>query len=85
MNTYKLNDSVIARICQILQEGLLLGIDVTDLFRQMELVVATDASGLELSRDYVKSVDEMHKKLLAEAEVLKAHRAQGSPNKIVLS
>ena len=37
--SYKLSDNVLARIVQIVQEGLLLGVDVVDLMRQIEVEV----------------------------------------------
>lgn len=65
----KLADSVLHRIIQILQEGLLLGVDVSDLMRQIRLVQATDDTGtLLMAPAYEKQVNEMHEKLLKQAE-----------------
>ena len=65
----KLADSVLHRIIQILQEGLLLGVDVSDLMRQIRLVQDADDSGvLLMSPAYEKQVNEMHEKLLKQAE-----------------
>jgi hypothetical protein len=69
---YKLSDNVIARIAQILQEGLLLGIDVVDLLRQIEVEVAPDGSELNLTDPYLKRVLDHHNKLLEELEALRA-------------
>jgi len=68
--SYKLSDNVIARIAQILQEGLLLGIDVVDLLRQIEVEVAPDGVELNLTEPYLKRVLEHHRKLLDEAQAL---------------
>lgn len=68
----KLADSVLHRIIQILQEGLLLGVDVSDLMRQMRLELSDEDTGdtatLVLSPAYEKQVNEMHEKLLKQAE-----------------
>ena len=42
MEKLYLSDSAIARIVQILQEGILMGQDITDLFRELELVSELD-------------------------------------------
>jgi hypothetical protein len=70
--SYKLSDNVLARIVQIIQEGLLLGIDVVDLMRMIEVKVSADGSNLELTEDYVKQVAEHHKQLLEDAETIKS-------------
>jgi hypothetical protein len=63
----KLSDSVIARIAQIVQEGMLLGVDVVDLMRQITVEPMADCQTLDLTPEYAQSVKEMHKKLLDEA------------------
>jgi hypothetical protein len=64
-NTFSLSDNVIARIVQILQEGLMTGTDITDHMRMIR--VETDDEGkLQLSADYVKQVNEGYEKLNAE-------------------
>lgn len=78
--SYKLSDNVIARIAQILQEGLLLGIDVVDLLRQVEVEVAPDGVELNLTEEYLARVLEHHKKLIEEAEHLKARNTSASSN-----
>ena len=73
MEKFFLSDHTIARIVQILQEGMLMGVDVTDHFRQIELVPEQDASGvnlLELSPEYAKRVIDYHIQLEKEALAL---------------
>jgi len=82
MNVYKLSDSVIARIAQILQEGMLLGVDVVDLMRQIEVEPAPDGATLDLTPAYTILVTEMHEKLLEEAQ---AHQDARAAAKVVFS
>ena len=71
MSTYKIADSVSARIVQIFQEAMMCRVDGADLLRQVRLEVSsTEPDTLVLTSDYKKSVDEFHKKLLVEAEKL---------------
>jgi len=64
----KLDDSVLHRIVQIVQEGFLMGIDVADLMRQIQLKAdPLNSNVLLLDPEYVSSVKEMHEKSLAEA------------------
>ncbi len=75
----KFSDNVISRIAQIVQEGMLLGVDVVDLMRQIEVEPTNSADGtpeLELTLDYIKRVREHHEKMLAEAEALQSERNQ---------
>lgn len=77
----KFSDNVIGRIAQIVQEGMLLGVDVVDLMRQIEVEPAHSVDGvqeLELTVDYVKRVREHHEKLLKEAEDLQQKKDNGS-------
>jgi hypothetical protein len=77
----KFSDNVIGRIAQIVQEGMLLGVDVVDLMRQIEVEPALGVDGspeLELTAEYVKRVREQHEKLLAEAEALQDKRAESA-------
>jgi hypothetical protein len=79
--SYKLSDNVIGRIAQIVQEGLLLGVDVVDLMRQIEVEPVNSVDGppaMELTVDYRRRVDEHHKKLVEEAESLQAKRAESA-------
>jgi hypothetical protein len=67
--TYKISDAVAMRMIQIFQEAVLFGLDGADLMRQVRLVPDTTEEGvMTLDPDYVKSVEEMHAKYLAEAE-----------------
>jgi hypothetical protein len=78
---YKLSDNVISRIAQIVQEGLLLGVDVVDLMRQIEVEPVNSFDGptvMDLTVDYRDRVNEHHKKLLAEAEALQEKRSESS-------
>ena len=69
---YKLSDTVLARIVQIVQEGMMLGIDVTDLMRQIDLEPSSEDEGsLVLTREYLATVERMHEDYLARAEQLK--------------
>ena len=77
----KLSDNVIGRIAQIVQEGMLLGVDVVDLMRQIEVEPVHSFDGpqeLELTADYAKRVREHHEKLLAEAESLQDKRTESA-------
>ena len=80
--SYRLSDNIIARIAQILQEGLLLGIDVVDLLRQVEVEVAPDGQELNLTEGYLARVLEHHRKLIEEAEHLKS-RNESAPSNIL--
>lgn len=64
-STYNLSDNVIARIVQILQEGLMSGTDITDHMRMIR-VEPDDTGSLQLTQDYVKQVEEGYEKLNAE-------------------
>jgi len=66
-------DSVWNRIVQIVQEGMLMGIDVADLMRQIRLQKSSDDSNtLVLTEAYKERIKKNHQKLLLEAEQLKA-------------
>lgn len=78
----KLADSVLHRIIQILQEALLMGVDVSDLMRQIRLVQdAGDSGTLVMSPEYEKQVNDMHEKLLQQAEELQASERE---NKLII-
>lgn len=64
--TYKLADNVIGRIAQIVQEGMLLGIDVVDLMRQIEVVPSADGTEVDLTSAYIHGVKQTHEKLLED-------------------
>lgn len=67
---YKFTDNVIARVAQILQEAMLLGVDVVDLMRQIEVEPTHDVDSpmLELTKEYSQKVAEHHEKLLKRLE-----------------
>lgn len=67
--SYKITDAVAMRMIQIFQEAIVLGLDGADLLRQVRLVPdADDPQAMTLDPEYVASVEEMHKKYVAEAE-----------------
>lgn len=77
--SYKISDSVAMRMIQIFQEALLLGLDGADLMRQVRLVVdENQPDTVTLDPQYELQVAEMHKKYLADAELLKAKSADDS-------
>lgn len=72
---YRLSDNVIARIAQIIQEGMLMGVDVVDLMRQIEIEPVNSLNGppeMELTREYSVRVEEHYAKMLAKAEALQS-------------
>lgn len=76
----RLSDNVIARIAQVIQESMLMGVDVVDLMRQIEVEpVHNDVNGpanLELTAEYSKRVEEHYAKMLAEAKVLQGREVE---------
>jgi len=74
---YKLSDGVISRIAQVIQEGMLMGVDVVDLMRQIEVEPEHDLDGpaeLKLTAEYAKRVYEYYEKMILEAESLQSQR-----------
>jgi hypothetical protein len=68
MSAYKLCDSVLARLMQIIQEAMLTGIDATDLMRAIELEEDNKRNGtLVLTDTYNELVTKEHNKLLEYA------------------
>ena len=66
---YKLNDNVLRRIVQIMQEGMLTGTDVADHMRMIRLTPSTeDAESLVLTDDYIKLVETQHETLLRDLD-----------------
>ncbi len=66
MNTsYQLSDNVIARIVQILQEGMMSGTDITDHIRMIR-VESDDEGKLQLTAAYAQQVQEGFEKINAE-------------------
>lgn len=74
-NTLKLSDNVISRLAQILQEGLLMGIDVVDLMRTIELEVAP-GNMVDLTVEYMQSVKDGHQRMLDTLEQKLASNSQ---------
>lgn len=73
----RLDDSVLHRIVQIVQEGIIMGIDVADLMRQIRLTKDdSDPELLKLEHEYVLSVEKEHQRAVAEAEEKKSNSSQ---------
>jgi hypothetical protein len=67
----RLSDSVWHRVIQAVQEGILTGVDVSDVLRQISVVPdEDDPNVLVLSREYQQQVKEMHEKMLQRAQEL---------------
>jgi len=75
---YKLSDSVIARIAQIVQEGIIMGVDVVDLLRQVEVEPVGSGELVDLTREYVAQVRSNYEKLLDEAKEIQQNVASKS-------
>lgn len=75
---YKLSDSVIARIAQIVQEGIIMGVDVVDLLRQVEVEPVGSGELVDLTREYVAQVRSNYEKLLDEAKEIQQNAASKS-------
>jgi Tat protein secretion system quality control protein TatD with DNase activity len=69
----QLDDLVIARIAQALQEALLTGTDVTDILRAIELDTSDDR--IILAVGYAELVADHHKKMLDELGALGVNNA----------
>jgi hypothetical protein len=69
MNTYKFTDNVIARIAQIVQEGMLTGTDVVDTMRQI-VVKTTEEGSVDLTDEYMASVRQHHEDMVKQAKEL---------------
>ncbi len=52
--TYKLSDSTISQIVQLIQLGILTGTDITDQMRIMRVVVDQDAQAICPDPDYLE-------------------------------
>ena len=67
--TYKLNDNVLRRIVQIMQEGMLTGTDVADHMRMIRLTPSDeDSESLVLTEEYLETVKAQHETLLRELD-----------------
>lgn len=72
---FKLADSVIHRIVQIVQEGMLMGVDAGDLMRQIRLIHPDgDETVAVPSPAYIAMVTEHYAKLIKQAEELRAEK-----------
>lgn len=72
--SFQLSDNVIARVVQILQEGMITGTDITDHMRMIR--VETDDEGkLQLSPAYVKQIQAGFEKI--NTEMTERMNAQG--------
>ncbi len=68
---YKHAGDVWARVIQIIQEAMLMGVDCVDLLRQVEVVEDPEQPGtLILSPEYVTQVERMHQAWLEKAMTL---------------
>jgi hypothetical protein len=67
MKTYKLCDTVLARVMQIVQEAMLTGTDCVDLMRVMELQEGNSGT-LVLTDGYKQLVKKEHDDLIKLAE-----------------
>jgi hypothetical protein len=66
MTKYNLDDSVLHRIVQIVQEAFLTGVDCADIMRQIEL--EPKGSSLVLTDGYKELVKRQHEEMLKFAE-----------------
>lgn len=83
MTNLKFADSVWHRVVQIVQEGILMGTDVSDGMRQISVVPdESDPHVLVLSPEYEKQVRDMHTKLLDQAREIQATQTKG--NKFII-
>jgi hypothetical protein len=70
---YKMDDTVLYRIVQIVQEAILMGLECGDCLRQIEMTPAENDPGkLVLTSEYKSNVAKMHEEWLKKAEELKA-------------
>ena len=72
--TYKLSDSVLHRIVQIVQEAFLTGVDCADIMRQIELEEGSSGS-LVLTSEYKEMVARQHAEMVKFAEEVQAKKA----------
>jgi hypothetical protein len=72
---FRLDDNVLRRIVQIVQEGMLTGTDVADHMRLLNLEEGSEPGVLVLTEEYKAYVESTHERLLAFAEEVKASAA----------
>lgn len=75
---FSMADSVLHRLVQLLQVGMMTGVDIADPMRQMRLMASNeDTSVLVLTPAYEAQYKDMIAKLEAQADALIAAQAQG--------
>lgn len=63
-NKFKFSDEIIGRFINIVQEAMISGTDVLDLFREMHVRPSDgDPNELVLTEEYTKKVDDWHKQI----------------------
>jgi hypothetical protein len=68
---FRLDDEVLLRFVQIIQEAMLLGVDCADIMRQVRLERSGESTEyLVLTKEYKNLVSEHHTKLLQDIEKL---------------
>ena len=78
---FKFDDSVLYRLVQILQESMILGIDIVDLLRKLEVTQsANDVDKLVLTPEYLACVEKWHDELLENADKLQAQVSETKPS-----
>lgn len=82
MSEFKIADSVWHRVVNCVQEAMIVGVDVSDLLRQIRVTVdASDQNALVLAPAYERQVREMHTKMLEQAKQLQSQRTD---NKFII-
>lgn len=66
--TYKLSDSTISQIVQLIQLGILTGTDVSDQMRTMKVVVNEENKVVDPDPDYLKIFDENLERMKSNAD-----------------
>ena len=74
-----IGDDVWNRVVQIVQEGMLMGVDVTDMMRQIRVHVHEDAT-VHLTPEYIEMVKGHHQAMLQQAEALQAQKQAEEPS-----
>jgi hypothetical protein len=69
MTTFRLDDNVLRRMVQIMQEGMLTGTDVADHMRMIRLQSSNEETDvLILTEDYATLVSGQHEAMLQEVK-----------------
>ena len=69
---YTLGDTILARIVQIVQEGVLTNTDVSDLMRQIK-VTTTENNTLQLTPEYIQQVKDNYQRVIDEYQQNKSN------------